>query len=107
VRAVFFGSIIQISKHDAPADTVCTWLSHLRNSDCYKQEVISGNCHDLAHIVLHRLGDRLANGIKLEAESQKRRREFMRFNLSTVLIMQLNTPVSLYARYVVQSLPSV
>ncbi|KAH7406328.1 heterokaryon incompatibility protein-domain-containing protein [Phaeosphaeria sp. MPI-PUGE-AT-0046c] len=94
VRAVFFGRIIQISNHAAPADTTSTWLSHFRNSDSYKRKSMLGNCHDIAHVVLHNVGNRLADGIAWEAECQSRRNEFMKYHLSTVASIQLSITVS-------------
>ena len=95
MRAIFFGRIVQISTHAAPADTLPAWFSHVCNSERYKQEVELGNCRDLAHVVTQNLRGRLAHCIKLEAERQKRIKEYLEFNLSTIALIQLNTPVGI------------
>ncbi|KAJ4285977.1 hypothetical protein N0V90_013543 [Kalmusia sp. IMI 367209] len=94
VRAVFFGRIVQISNHAAPADTLITWFSHLRNSSLYRQETELGNDHDLAHIVLHQIEDRLADAMEWETERQKHREKLLNWYFSAITLIQLNTPVS-------------
>jgi hypothetical protein len=92
LQASFFGSVVQISRYAAPADTIATWLSHVRNSERYKQEGELVNGSDLAHMVVGALGDRLAFGIQHEAEWLKRRTKTLDAQLSTLLSMQLKVP---------------
>ena len=94
-QAVFFGTIDQISTHSAPADTTCAWLEFVRNSDRFKQEAELGHNSDLAHAVIRDSGDRLANGLQRETKSRDDFQEFLRFHMSTVALIQLNTTVSL------------
>jgi hypothetical protein len=81
LRAIFFGRVVQISTHAAPADTIPAWFSHVCNSERYKQEVELGRRHDLAHTVIQYLGDWLAHGVKRHIEDQERRNEYLRFHL--------------------------
>ncbi|ROV88037.1 hypothetical protein VPNG_10355 [Cytospora leucostoma] len=70
-RAVFFGRIVQISAHTAPADNTCAWLAHVRNSERYKQEIESGDHHDLAQVVIRNVGERLDLGLKVVAKRRE------------------------------------
>jgi hypothetical protein len=81
--------------HAAAADTLSAWFSHVFNSERYKQEIELGNCRDLAHGVIQNLRGRLDHCIKWDAERQKKIKEYLEFNLSTISLIQLNTPVSI------------
>ncbi|KAL8367102.1 hypothetical protein RB595_000422 [Gaeumannomyces hyphopodioides] len=98
VRTIFFGRIVQISEHTAPAATIPAWFSHVRKSERYQQEVESRHCRDLAHMVVGSLGDRLEHGIKWEAKEERRKQELLRSLLSGIALLQLNTSVSRAAK---------
>ncbi|UKZ91641.1 uncharacterized protein TrAFT101_006616 [Trichoderma asperellum] len=69
VCAVFFGCIVQISQHTAPFRTIPAWLSHVRNSDRYKEVRLSRR-KDLAHTFVQRLGQRIDYGLRFEVRKQ-------------------------------------
>lgn len=95
MRAIFFGRVVQVSEHAAPADSPAAWFSHVRKSERFQQEVESHHCRDLAHIVISMIGDNLERIIKREEERQRRRQPFLEDLLSELAVLQLSISVGI------------